>query len=344
MIISSPFYIGREEVKEFLGVQANTRNERMSLLIAAVSRFIETRTGRLFYPTTATKKFDYADGTWLEFPYDDLLSLTSVADYRGTGSISLSNVLYEPVNSPPYDRIMINPQNDSFAYDDFPEQSITVIGEWGYCSGVVDSGATCPDLTASATSMAIANGSKLDVGWLLKIEDERIFISNLAAAADSTINTTAALNDYETDIGVGTAASFSVGEVIRIDDEEMKILRVDTSSLAVARAYNGTVAASHLTAKDVYVFRTFTIERGKFGSTAATHATGKAISRYVPPADIVLSCGILVARATKRSDSGWSDMSTIGGEGMGRLLFTKAMPVEVAAILDSYNKNMIGDI
>ena len=341
MVISKPLYVGLEELKEYLGISSATKNDRMIILTSAISRFIENYTGRKFYPKTETKKYDWQDSFFLEV--DDLLSVISLKDNRGDRTIDNSYLFFEPVNSPPYSRIIIDYTKGYFSYDGFREQAIQVDGVWGYCDNRLDTGITSPRLTEDDKEMDINDGSKLDVGWLTLIEDERIFISDISSI-DSTVNTSSALDDYQTNIPVDTPSLIKVGEIIRINDENMKVLRIDSSSLNVIRGYEGTTPMSHNIAQDVYVYRKLTIERGMFGSTASIHPLGKVIYRLSPPSDIIYATGVLVARANKRSDSGWSDFTTLGGEGQGTIMYSRIMPSEVNSILEGYVRRYISSI
>lgn len=341
MIISSPFYIGLEELKSFLDVKTDTKNDRYKLLVAAISRFIENHTGRKFYPTTEARYFDWESPREVIFRRDDLLSVSALHDGSADKVVDISYLLYEEKNYPPYRKIILEPTMDSFFYDNYKEQSIKITGDWGYCDTVVDTGITCPDLSSGATSMAVSNGSKIDIGWLLLIDSERIFVQDISES-DSGEDTSGSVEDYTIDIPVGTPSAFHVGEILRINDENMKVKRINASSVSVERAYDGTTPVSHSSGVDVYVYRTFTIEGAQHGSTPASHTIGATISRYVPPADIVIACGILVSRADKRSDSSWSD--TLGSSEIGTLIFSKAMPIEVASVLSGYVRDFVGDI
>jgi len=78
---------------------------------------------------------------------------------------------------------------------------------------------------------------------------------------------------------------------------------------------------------------TVTIVRAQDGTTAAEHDAATAISRYVPPDDIELLCGILTARLFNRRTSAWSD---IIGTKESAQSFIKSMPEEARYILEMY--------
>ena len=78
---------------------------------------------------------------------------------------------------------------------------------------------------------------------------------------------------------------------------------------------------------------TVTIVRAQGGTTAAQHVATTAISRYVPPDNIELLCGIITARLFNRRTSAWSD---IVGTRESAQSFIKAMPEEARYILEMY--------
>jgi hypothetical protein len=62
----------------------------------------------------------------------------------------------------------------------------------------------------------------------------------------------------------------------------MLVTAVTGNTVAVKRAWDGTTLAAHTNAT-IYAQRLWTVTRGGFGTTAATHLNGAAISRYTPP-------------------------------------------------------------
>lgn len=72
--------------------------------------------------------------------------------------------------------------------------------------------------------------------------------------SDSQQNLTEALDDSETGIDVDDSVVFRVGDVIRVDTEQMLVTSITVSgnTLNVTRAYNSTTAATHDSGKDVY--------------------------------------------------------------------------------------------
>ena len=54
-----------------------------------------------------------------------------------------------------------------------------------------------------------------------------------------------ALDTSEVEVDVDEGGQFSVGQIIQIDDELMKIVSIATNTLTVTRGYNNTTAAAH---------------------------------------------------------------------------------------------------
>lgn len=124
--------------------------------------------------------------------------------------------------------------------------------------------------------------------------------TTLSAAISSTTATTFTAAD-------GTA--IETGWMLLIDTEQMFVVSVSTN--------------------------TVTVKRGQGGTTAATHLTGIAISRYVPPDDIETLCGIIVARLWHRGGTKWTD--GVGSPDAG-ILYFHALPAEARAIIDRYKE------
>lgn len=73
--------------------------------------------------------------------------------------------------------------------------------------------------------------------------------------ADSGTNLNEDLDLVETGVDVVDSALFRIGDVIRIDSEQMLVTAITpgTNTLTVTRNYNGTVAAVHANGTDVYL-------------------------------------------------------------------------------------------
>lgn len=73
----------------------------------------------------------------------------------------------------------------------------------------------------------------------------------------STLTTNEELDASETDVTVSASAASLIypGDTIVVESEQMEVAAVSTTTLTVVRGINGTTAATHTTAKTVYVRR-----------------------------------------------------------------------------------------
>jgi len=140
---------------------------------------------------------------------------------------------------------------------------------------------------------------------------------------DSTANTNEALTAEDDTVTVTDGAQIKTGELIRINFEQMKVLDISGNDLLVQRGWNRTKRTTHLTAQDVYVYRTFTVERGVNGTTAVAH-TSKTVSRYSAPADITWLCKEIAGLMLKKADSGFS--GKVGNESTGETFYYNEFP------------------
>ena len=182
-------------------VKSHTRIMRS---IRGASGLIEERTGeRHFYPVIATKKFDYQSGYELDLD-EDLISITSVINGDGSTMDHTALKLY-PIETPWHRRIHVNPtSSELFNYDDEPHQAIQIEGVWGYWDQYEDSEDTIQDaegITDVATTITVTEARNFDVGQMLKIDDEAMFVKDRDTANETItvkrakLGTTAATHD-----------------------------------------------------------------------------------------------------------------------------------------------------
>ncbi|KKN31637.1 hypothetical protein LCGC14_0821860 [marine sediment metagenome] len=80
-----------------------------------------------------------------------------------------------------------------------------------------------------------------------------INISTQPTKVDSTSNTAEALDATETDVDVDTGTDFTVNDGIQVDSEIMRVTAIVSNTLTVVRGIQGTTAATHDTATDVFI-------------------------------------------------------------------------------------------
>ena len=110
---------------------------------------------------------------------------------------------------------------------------------------------------------------------------------------------------------VDSSHTIQVGELLRLENEELFVIAVNTNLISVERGQNGTVMATHANDTPVHANRTLTVERGVNGTTAATISDNDSISAYVVPDDISDWCLEETINAYHMGRSG--GVRTIGG-------------------------------
>lgn len=308
MPVTTPSYCTREQVKRALDVKETARSDwQIDRAIQSASRDIESQMNRVFYPTDATKRFD-----WPNFQYAypwrlwldqwELAAIPTSVTSGGT-SIPLSACNFEPVNSgPPYTSLDLRrDQSYSFGVGSTPQRDVAITGTWAGCAADTDPAGQLAAAVSSttATSVSVSDGSVVGVGDLLIVDTERMLVSNrVSSDTGQTLLsgfTTASPSDVAGAVADGT--QLHVNEVIQVDSERMLIVDVTGNVATVKRAWDGTVLATHSTGAHIYAFRTLTVLRGQLGTTAATHSSAAAASIHRVPA---LVKDLAVAEAENR--------------------------------------------
>jgi hypothetical protein len=283
------------------------RNYSMSRILDKVqsaSAWIEKKIGQ-FIPTTETRTYDGSGEN--ELYIGPLLSLTEL-QHDGT-VISESELLFYPLDrlwkNGPYIRVAVDP--DSTVLGTFLQKRavLQISGQWGLYSATKSTGATVASQDDSSTSLVVDDGSLVSVAAVLLIGSEQELVDGIGAPTDSTAALDGEITSEDEIITLDDATQISAGEVIRIGFEQMKALDISGNDVLVVRGWNRTKRITHATATAVYVYRTFTVQRGVNGTTAAEH-TDAAISRYVAPDDIRWLCKQIAGLMLKKADSGFS--------------------------------------
>lgn len=202
-------------VRGITAVTDSTDDLTSSLIIEAVSRYIDQETRRHFFPSIATHLFDVpANGElWLQ---DDLLAVLTLTNGDLT-VITDTDYILKSVNSPPYwciglrDISDVTWEQDS---DGSSQQVISLRGWWGY------------------------HNDYTDHGWALG--------GTLGAAMSDT--TTAGFT-------ATAGHTLVVGNIIKIDNEIMTVLTAGATAVTVvARGDNGSTAATHINGSTLYIW------------------------------------------------------------------------------------------
>jgi hypothetical protein len=134
---------------------------------------------------------------------------------------------------------------------------------------------------------------------------------------------------------VDNGALLNVGEIIRLDFEQMRIKDKRTHQLHVERGWNNTGQVLHATGTDVDVYRTVAVEREVNGTTAAVHATSTAISRYIVPDEILYLTKQIATLMINKARGGYAGKS--GGGETGTVFYHDVFPrFEIERVKENY--------
>lgn len=283
-------YVSRESVARALDFQesADAYREIDDALLAA-SDAIHSRLQRFFYPLKATRYFDwpnrYSGRTWRlwlnEWELQEITSITS-----GGVALDLDDVLkYPQPGLAPWNRLEIDRSSStSFTSAATEQQSIAIVGVFGFPGQAVARGVLESSVASSSTTTVDVTDGRIEVGHAILVGSEYLRVTE-RNPLDTGQNTAGALDDSPgaDTVPVADGTAFVRGETILIDSERMWIRDIVGNSLLVRRATDGSTLASHLTNADVYSFRRLTVERGIWGTTAAGHADASTVSVYQAP-------------------------------------------------------------
>ncbi len=215
-------YASLTELKGILGITSTTDDTVMRKILESASRSIETYCNRRFYSTSETKYFDGAVTLWIP----DLLSINASGlktdeDGDGTYENTYATTDYILYGGGLEDTLNLYPKT---------RIEINLNGDYGsFGYGVKNS-------VQIAGVWGYGDGT-----------------SATPYVADTT--TAEALDASETGVDVTSAANLSAGMTILADSEQMYITSVSSNTLTVERGVNGTTAATHDTAKQLYYYR-----------------------------------------------------------------------------------------
>lgn len=316
-----PWYATREEIKAELDVKETARaNARIDRALADATEAVYGLCHRVFYPTVATRYFDWPNsqsGTswrlWLDA--SELISVTTLSS-GGTTIVAADYFLEPNQYGPPYNSIEIDlASSASFGGGDTHQRDITVVGLFGYKNDETTAGATAEALDASETGVDVdaATSAAVGVGSLLRIDSERVIVTSRSQLdTGQTLGGSITNQNNVVTIAVQSGAAFAAGESILIDSERMLVEDIAGNNLTVKRAWDGSTIAAHTAGAVIYAPRTLTVERGALGTTAATHNSAATVYRWDPPGPVRQLC---VAEALTDLLQGRSGYARTAGAG-----------------------------
>ena len=181
--------------------------------------------------------------------------------------------------------------------------NIAITAPWGLYYAKKQLVASTSLAAADTAEISLDDGKLLSPGMHLEFESEQLFVNaDEKDATDSTADLAADQAADDDTITVDDATKVLVGEVIQIDLEDMKVNKRNTTTnqLSLIRGWNKTFKVAHSSGADVNVYRTWGLDRGVNGTTAAIHAA-KPLNQLLIPEDIKFLAVELTTLAWKRS-------------------------------------------
>lgn len=261
---------------------------RLYQAIREASRTIVDEIG-WYLPVTQTVKMR-GNGRQYLYPYPPVLSLTSITN-DGTALTENSDFVFmrQAWDNGPYlglERLSDAANFSEWCLED--PDSVQMTGMFGLYSRAQATGATLSaTISAAATEMTVSNGSKVSPGMDLLLDSEQMLVTGWGDPTASATTLAAALDATSSQVSLTSAAGLNTGELLRVDFEDMRLHRKKDNTGLVVRNWNNTGQAAHLIAAAVDVYRTVSIERGVNGTTAASHTSGAAVSRYMVPDNVL---------------------------------------------------------
>jgi len=174
-------------------------------LIESVSRYVDKKTHRVFYPYIDTRSFDMPCGRRLYLDAD-LLELTTLTNGDDSVIAATDYILLSKNISPKWGIKLLDSSDEIWETNDdgSTEQVIDVLGWWGYhneydhawlADTTINEALSASDLTITMTSV-----SNLQIGQILKIENEIVIVRSISSTNVTMIRrgengTTAATHD-----------------------------------------------------------------------------------------------------------------------------------------------------
>lgn len=286
------WYATEEQVRSSLEItHAAWSSALVRRKLESSSRSIEGFLHRRFYPERRTVKKDWPNlqgaPTWqLWLESEELVSLETLTS-GGTTIAGNERFLRrgDDRDEPPYSLIELDLSTAAaFGGGQTFQRSVSILGVFGYDetnTSVPAHGLLGGNINSSVQTMVINPSSGIldvGVGSLLMLGTERMVLTD-RRMSDTGQNLQGTMTDVNSDVivDVTDGTAFAKDEVILLGAERMKINDIAGNNLIVSRQWDGTVLTTHSASEDIYALRTFTVQRGVLGSTAASHTSGDSL-------------------------------------------------------------------
>lgn len=186
------WYVSLAEAKQsdLYGLASVTsEDERVKTAIRRTSALIETALDTWFYPVLATRYFDHPAvpsvlelDQWLLSIDTDGFTTDNTDETVETTDYFLARTLQNPIYEAPYRLVLMNPDGDysELEWSDTEFRANAITGAWGYNDDTAATGATVLNdpLAVGGLSLTVLTGT-MEVGWMLLVETEQIFVSSI---------------------------------------------------------------------------------------------------------------------------------------------------------------------
>lgn len=276
-------YVSYQDVKAARGIDESTDDTLLRTYCRAASAAWDKGTRRRFWPLVETRYYDYP-GPWALRLDDDLLEVTTLTNGDGETLTENTHFYLYPLSDSVKHRIEIRRDvGEVFQYRSTGQRQISVAGIWGWhddwANAWADTGDAVADaggITAAATSITVTDVDGADA-W-------------------------------------GLQPRLKADALIRIDSEYLWITAANTSANAL------------------------TVVRGVNGSTAATHDAAADIYLYQPPADVVQFVTRWVAYMYDQKDTGVYETTAMPGAGV--IQVPQGIPKDVKLAMAGYMRRV----
>jgi hypothetical protein len=354
-MLTRPTYVNRETVASALDAAETWRAaDRIDRAIETATLMVEGLLRRRFIPTLDTRYFDWPNRAsptpwrlWLD--YDEVISVTSVV--AGGVTLPLASLFLEPVNlGPPYTYIETSlATSATFQAGQTRQRAVAISGLFGFQDEAETVGQLAGPLggTTGSTASVIWTTPRIGVGDLLKIDAERVLVTdrNLVDSTQ-TLQTPLSKSAADVTVAVSDGTAFAAEETILLDAERMRVIDVAGNNLVVKRAFDGSVLAAH-TGSKIYTLTGVTLGRSQAGTTIASHLQAAPITRLVIPGvvrDLALAYALnqLEQESTGYARTAGTESQARVPTGKGSMVLTGRGVSEIeAAALDVCGRQML---
>ncbi len=323
---NAQIYCSVDELVSDLKLQGD--EPRLVQRIREASQFMERHLGR-FLPVTETRVLDGVSTETLNLSAP-LLTIQAVR----VDGVAVTDYVTKPGS-----RCWPNGPYTWLERDAGWGDEVEIDGQWGLYDEVEDLGVVGTQLV-DASTLALANGSLVSPGMILKVGDEQELVTGgngspycPAPTAAASRLTAAVVDAMAEEIKVSNGAEFYVGEVLQVEVEDLYIRKIGGNTLVCSRGWNGTTKAIHALDTSIAVYRTYSVVRGVNCTTASAH-TGAAIERQIPPADVHWLALQIAALMRQKALTAFGGRA--GNSDAGETFYVNEFPRQIADIQANY--------